>query len=153
MRNCLTFFILIYLLSSCRRKDTYPDYERIIGKYKLAYIKKQDAGWPSDSFQRIDPPDKYEIDFRKWSKVRLIKNDNCEKTLKVYKCSIEMGANSSGNFYYYNMDIDKSNYNFTYEDDFHPVSNSDTLAVRLFYPFDLTSSANGNYYWCFYAKE
>jgi hypothetical protein len=153
MKTCLFVLILICSMFSCRRKDTYPDYKTIIGKYKLAYMKKREVGWPFDSIVRIDPTDKYEIDFRKLSKVRLIKNDNCEKNLKVYKCSMEMGANSAGNFYYYYMDIDKSGYEIYFENNFSPVSNSDTIMIASFYPFDLASSENGNQYWCFYAKE
>ena len=64
-------FILFCFETSCRRADTYPDYKNVVGKYKLVYINKGNFSWPVDSVIRINPSDKYEIEFKKMCKVML----------------------------------------------------------------------------------
>jgi hypothetical protein len=159
MNNVLPIFLLICCLFSCRKKDTYPDYGYIVGKQKLVYIKKGNLSWPWDSTVKIFPSDKYEIEFRKESKVRLIKNSKKEQTLKVYSCNYYDYTQFSHltNIYYrygyYSMNIDRKSYDFNAVVNGHTGNQTDTFSVLNFYPFDLTDTLNGNYYSCYYVKE
>lgn len=149
MRTYLIISIFLCLSFACRKGDTYPDYDEIAGKYKLAYIEKWNMAWPSDSIVRIYPADKYEIYFKKESKVNLIKNDDCEKTLKVYQCKSQL-LGFPEQYRSFETNIDKKEYRFSLH--YYTVSITDTLAGP-FYPFDLVSTTDGSSYTCKYAKE
>ncbi|MBI3509934.1 MAG: hypothetical protein HY064_04670 [Bacteroidetes bacterium] len=154
MRKLLYLIIFLLCFSSCRRKDTYPDYEGIIGKYKLVFIHEHDDSLPSDSFQLIIPSDKYEIEFRRWSKVKLIKNDKCEKTLKVYSCKAQLtGSYGYSSDFYLNINGEYYVITFPYPTNTGNIG-ADTLYVQKnFYPFGLAAADSNHEYYCYYIKE
>jgi hypothetical protein len=153
MRIQLLVFLLICCLFSCRRKDTYPDYKGIKGKYKLVYIERWNTTWPSDSIVRFFPSDKYEIDFKTLSKVMGSKNEHCEQTLKVYSCKEEI-YNSSPQSHSFRMDIDHKSYEWGFY--FNTATNNftDTLFTNtVFYPFTLAQLSDGDGCTYVYLKE
>lgn len=142
-------FLLLTICSvgfSCRREDTYPDYQSLVGKWKLIYTTKHT--YSTNIYDTIWPSENYELDFRKNPKVKMLKNGNCERSEKIYKCDDVVFYNTVPQARRYDIEMKNDRISFKAHN-FDPVV--DTFFFNSLYPFE--DEEGVIYYNNYYIKE